>query len=248
MWPQSPVHRWTEHGRKVVQLAQEEARRFNHEYIGTEHLLLALVKKGSGTAVAILAQLKIDPARLRTEIEKIVLPGPEEVVTLGRMPQTPRAKKAIEYAIEETGCFGHVEVGPEHLLIGLLREEEGVASQVLRDLGLQREDLRNGVYWAHKRQAIDPSWLSWNHDTVVKIARTISEERTFDELPVLADALEEAGCADGDILGHLRQAAQHGCPRQHVAGCWVLLLLLGPGAGTVNPRGPSRKEDIPGSN
>jgi ATP-dependent Clp protease ATP-binding subunit ClpA len=237
MWPQSPVHRWTEHGRKVVfPLAQEEAYRFYHEYIGTEHLLLALVKEGSGIAVDVLAQLNIDLGRVCTEIEKIVLPGPEEVFTPGRLPQTPRAKKAIEYAIDEASSLGQVEVGAEHLLIGLLRVEEGVASQVLMNLGLRLKDLREGVRWAHKRQVIDPSWLSWNRGTVSKIALTIAEQRTFDELPVLADALEEAGCTDRDILGHLRRGAQHGCPARHVAGCWVLPLFLAPEGENVNPR------------
>src|SRR5947209_19084666 len=92
--------RFTDRARKVMQLANQEAQRFNHEYIGTEHILLGLVKEGSGTGAQVLRNLDIDLRKIRSEIGKIVQPGPEKV-TMGKMPQTPRAKKVIEYAIEE---------------------------------------------------------------------------------------------------------------------------------------------------
>src|SRR5437588_2667795 len=92
--------RFTDRARKVMQLANQEAQRYNHEYIGTEHILLGIVKEGSGTAAHVLKNLDIDLRKIRLEVEKIVGSGPD-VVTMGRLPQTPRAKKVIEYAIDE---------------------------------------------------------------------------------------------------------------------------------------------------
>src|SRR5271166_322295 len=136
--------RFTDRARKVMQLANQEAQRFNHEYIGTEHILLGLVKEGSGVAANVLKNLDIDLRKIRLEVEKIVQSGPD-MVTMGRLPQTPRAKKVIEYSIEEARNLGHNYVGTEHLLLGLLREQEGVAAQVLMNLGLKLEDVREEV-------------------------------------------------------------------------------------------------------
>ena len=92
--------RFTDRARKVMQLANQEAQRFNHEYVGTEHVLLGLIKEGSGVAATVLRNMDVDLRKIRNEIEKIVQAGPE-MVTMGKLPQTPRAKKVIEYAIEE---------------------------------------------------------------------------------------------------------------------------------------------------
>jgi ATP-dependent Clp protease ATP-binding subunit ClpC len=127
-----------------MQLANQEAQRLNHEYIGTEHILLGLVKEGSGVAANVLKNLDIDLRKIRLEIEKIVQSGPD-MVTMGKLPQTPRAKKVIEYSIEEARNLNHNYVGTEHLLLGLLREQEGVAAQVLMNLGLKLEDVREEV-------------------------------------------------------------------------------------------------------
>ena len=127
-----------------MQLANQEAQRFNHEYIGTEHILLGLVKEGSGVAANVLKNLDVDLRKIRLEVEKIVQSGPD-MVTLGKLPQTPRAKKVIEYAMEEARNLNHNYVGTEHLLLGLLREQEGVAAQVLMNLGLKLEDVREEV-------------------------------------------------------------------------------------------------------
>lgn len=127
-----------------MQLANQEAQRFNHEYIGTEHVLLGLVKEGSGVAANVLKNLDVDLRRIRNEVEKIVQSGPD-MVTMGKLPQTPRAKKVIEYAMEEARNLNHNYVGTEHLLLGLLREQEGVAAQVLMNLGLKLEDVREEV-------------------------------------------------------------------------------------------------------
>src|SRR5438132_378651 len=136
--------RFTDRARKVMQLATQEAQRFNHEYIGTEHILLGLVKEGSGVAANVLKNLDIDLRKIRLEVEKIVQSGPD-MVTMGKLPQTPRAKKVIEYSIEEARNLNHNYVGTEHLLLGLLREQEGVAAQVLMNLGLRLEDVREEV-------------------------------------------------------------------------------------------------------
>jgi ATP-dependent Clp protease ATP-binding subunit ClpA len=301
--------RFTDRARKVMQLANQEAQRFNHEYIGTEHILLGLTREGlldqacAGVAATVLGRLGIDLRKVRREVEKIVCFGPD-VRPAGVMPQTPRAKKVIEYAIEEARVLGRPAVGTGPLLLGLLREEEGVACQVLLHLGLRQEDVRREVRrllgdgpgapadewhppWAaveelpaaefpaglaadlkalddridalnrEKEGAIvgldferaahlrdqadrlkrqrrtlvlewrarhrpDPSWLS-GRGTVAQIARAIYEERRWQDLPVLADALEEAGCADREILDHCRRGGEHG------RGCWVIDLFLGDG-------------------
>src|SRR6188508_1282450 len=136
--------RFTDRARKVMQLANQEAQRFNHEYIGTEHILLGLVKEGSGVAANVLKNLDVDLRKIRLEVEKIVQSGPD-MVTMGKLPQTPRAKKVIEYSMEEARNLNHNYVGTEHLLLGLIREQEGVAAQVLMNLGLKLEDVREEV-------------------------------------------------------------------------------------------------------
>jgi len=136
--------RFTDRARKVMALANQEAQRFNHEYIGTEHILLGLVKEGSGVGANVLKNLDVDLRKVRLEVEKLVKAGPE-MVTMGKLPQTPRAKKVIEYAIEEARNLNHNYVGTEHLLLGLLREHDGVAAQVLMNLGLKLEEVREEV-------------------------------------------------------------------------------------------------------
>jgi ATP-dependent Clp protease ATP-binding subunit ClpC len=136
--------KFTDRARKVMALAREEAKRFNHEYIGTEHILLGLVKEGSGVAANVLQNLDIDLKKIRLEIEKIVQTGPD-LVSVGQLPFTPRVKKVLEYAIEEARAMGHNYIGTEHQLLGLLREQEGVAAQVLLNLGLKLDDVREEV-------------------------------------------------------------------------------------------------------
>ena len=136
--------RFTDRARKVMQLANQEAQRFNHEYIGTEHILLGLVKEGSGVAANVLKNLDVDLRKIRLEVEKLVQSGPE-MVTMGRLPQTPRAKKVIEYSMEEARNLNHNYVGTEHILLGLLREQEGVAAAVLMNLGLKLDEVREEV-------------------------------------------------------------------------------------------------------
>jgi ATP-dependent Clp protease ATP-binding subunit ClpC len=137
-------NRFTERARKVLVLAKEESRRFNHDYIGTEHILLGLIREGEGVACAVLQNIGMDLGRLRAEIEKLMSPGAAASV-LGDIPFTPRAKKALELATEEARSLGHNYIGTEHILLGLLREEEGIASQVLFSLGVDIKKARNEI-------------------------------------------------------------------------------------------------------
>jgi len=137
-------NRFTERARKVIILAKEEARRFNHDYIGTEHILLGLIREGEGVAAAVLQKLEVSLENIRLEIEKLVQPGPATQI-IGDIPFTPRAKKALELAAEEARSLGHNYIGTEHLLLGLIREGEGIASQVLLNLGMDLNSVRNEV-------------------------------------------------------------------------------------------------------
>jgi ATP-dependent Clp protease ATP-binding subunit ClpC len=136
--------RFTDRAKKVMNLARQEAQRFNHEYLGTEHILLGLVQEGSGVAANVLKNMGIDLNKIRTEVEKIVKTGPS-MVTMGQLPFTPRAKKVLELSMEEAGNLGHNYIGTEHLLLGLIKENEGIAAQVLINLGVKLEDVREEV-------------------------------------------------------------------------------------------------------
>jgi len=137
-------NKFTERARKVILLAKEEAKRFNHDYIGTEHILLGLIREGEGVAAAVLQKLGLSPEKIRLEVEKLVQSGPSTMVS-GDIPFTPKAKKVIELAMEEARSLGHNYIGTEHLLLGLIREGEGVASQVLMNLGLDLNRVRSEV-------------------------------------------------------------------------------------------------------
>jgi ATP-dependent Clp protease ATP-binding subunit ClpC len=137
-------NRFTERARKVILLSKEAAKRFNHDYIGTEHILLGLIKEGEGVAAAVLTSLGLDSENIRGEVEKLVQPGPSKVLTED-IPFTPRAKKVIELAMDEARALGHNYIGTEHLLLGLIREGDGVASQVLMNMGLDLRSVRDEV-------------------------------------------------------------------------------------------------------
>jgi ATP-dependent Clp protease ATP-binding subunit ClpC len=136
--------RFTDRAKKVMNLARQEAQRLNHEYLGTEHILLGLIQEGSGVAANVLRNMQIDLARIRTEVEKLVKTGPS-MVTMGQLPFTPRAKKVLELSMEEAGNLGHNYIGTEHLLLGLIKENEGIAAKVLTNLGVKLEDVREEV-------------------------------------------------------------------------------------------------------
>ncbi|MFM8385248.1 MAG: ATP-dependent Clp protease ATP-binding subunit [Planctomycetia bacterium] len=136
--------RFTDRARKVMAMARQEAQRFNHDYIGTEHVLLGLLQEGSGVAASVLKNLDIDLKKIRHEVEKLVSSG-TTMVTMGQLPFTPRAKKVLELSLEEASNLGHTYIGTEHLLLGLIRENEGIAAQVLRNLKVKLEDVRDEV-------------------------------------------------------------------------------------------------------
>jgi len=136
--------RFTDRARRVLALAREEAKKFNHQYIGTEHLLLGLIIEGSGVAAHVLEQMNVELDKVRHEIEKMVQSGPDTVI-VGQPPLTPRTKKVLELAWDEARDLQHNYIGTEHILLGLIRENEGIAAQVLLNLNLNLEDVRNKV-------------------------------------------------------------------------------------------------------
>src|ERR1700737_3905344 len=132
--------KFTERARKVLSLAQEEAQRFQHNYIGTEHLLLGLVREGEGVAAKVLANLGVELNKVRSAVEFII--GRGDRIVLGEIGLTPRAKKVIELAVDEARRLNHHYIGTEHLLLGLVREGEGIAAGVLESLGVNLEKVR----------------------------------------------------------------------------------------------------------
>jgi hypothetical protein len=281
-----------------MRLADRQAQRFNREYIGTEHFLLGVLIEGNGVAADVLRHLGLHLHVLRLEVEKIVHPGPD-MVMIGKLPQTPRLKKAIEYAFEEARALDHGSLNTGHLLLGLLREQEGAAALILNRRGVRVDTARAairalggteppgpGAEWpgepepevpdlplsvrreleglsawieqfnkakelavvqqdfedaANLRERaerlhrahyalvlgwrasfpIERSWLSWQGGVVGRIATQIHDEQRWADLPVLADALEEAGCSNQELLEHCRLPGAHG------GRCWVVDLVLG---------------------
>src|SRR5689334_20803460 len=135
--------RFTERARQVVVLAQEEARTLKHNYIGTEHILLGLLREEEGLAARVLESLDITVERVRAQVVRIV--GSGEEVTSGQIPFTPRAKKVLELALREALSLGHNYIGTEHILLGLVRENEGVAARILLDFDADAEKIRNEI-------------------------------------------------------------------------------------------------------
>ena len=135
--------KFTERAKKVLVLAQEEAQRFNHNYIGTEHLLLGLVREGEGIAAKVLSNLGVELNKVRSAVEFII--GRGDRMVIGDISLTPRAKKVIELSVEEARRLNHNHIGTEHLLLGLVREGEGIAAGVLESLGVNLEKVRSQV-------------------------------------------------------------------------------------------------------
>src|ERR1700749_3307937 len=135
--------RFTERARQVVVLAQEEARTLKHNYIGTEHILLGLLREEEGLAARVLESLDITVERVRSQVVRIV--GSGEEVTSGQIPFTPRANKVLELALREALSLGHNYIGTEHILLGLVRENEGVAARILLDFDADSDKIRNEV-------------------------------------------------------------------------------------------------------
>jgi ATP-dependent Clp protease ATP-binding subunit ClpC len=132
--------KFTERARKVLHLAQEEAQRLHHNYLGTEHLLLGLVREGEGVAGKVLISLGVDLEKVRKAVEDII--GRGDRIVLGEIGLTPRAKKVIELAFDEARLLDHHYIGTEHLLLGLIREGEGIGARVLESFGLSLQEVR----------------------------------------------------------------------------------------------------------
>jgi ATP-dependent Clp protease ATP-binding subunit ClpC len=132
--------KFTERARQVLHLAQEEAQRFQHNYIGTEHILLGLTHLDSGIAIEVLKNLDVEVSKVRSSVEYIL--GRGDRIVLGEIGLTPRAKKVIELGIDEARRMGHDRIGTEHILLGLVREGEGIAAGVLTSMGVKLEQVR----------------------------------------------------------------------------------------------------------
>jgi len=186
----SRFEKFTERARKVLTLAQEEAQRFNHNYIGTEHILLGLVREGEGVAAKVLANLGVELTKVRSAVEFII--GRGERTVRGEIGLTPRAKRVIELAVDEARRLNHNYIGTEHLLLGLLREGEGVAAGVLESLGVSLEKVR-----AETVRILNQS-MSQTHAG----AHPSSKTPTLDQLSVDLTAMARAGRLDPIIGRH----------------------------------------------
>ncbi|MDY6907392.1 MAG: ATP-dependent Clp protease ATP-binding subunit [Chloroflexota bacterium] len=184
----SRFEKFTERARKVLTLAQEEAQRFNHNYIGTEHILLGLVREGDGVAAKVLANLGVELSKVRTAVEFII--GRGERTVSGEIGLTPRAKRVIELAVDEARRLNHSYIGTEHLLLGLLREGEGVAAGVLESLGVSLDKVR----------AETVRVLSQSMPHAHPGARAASKTPTLDQLSVDLTAMARADKLD-PIIG-----------------------------------------------
>ena len=179
--------KFTERARRVLTLAQEEAHRFNHNYIGTEHILLGLVREGDGVAAKVLSNLGVELNKVRSAVEFIIGRGDRTV--LGEIGLTPRAKKVIELAVDEARRLGHSYIGTEHLLLGLVREGEGIAAGVLESLGVNIERVR-----AETTRILSQS--SPQAATAGSGARQASRTPTVDQLGIELTAAARAGQLD----------------------------------------------------
>src|SRR5271167_5142531 len=148
------MNNFTPRAQQVLALASKEAERFNHNYVGTEHLLLGLIKLGEGVAVNVLQKMGLDLEIVRKEVEKHVGPPPDTKMS-GNIPYTPRVKKVLALAGKEAKALNHSYVGTEHILLGLLREGDGVAARVLKTLEVDIERTRNEVL-----KELDPNFAS----------------------------------------------------------------------------------------
>jgi ATP-dependent Clp protease ATP-binding subunit ClpC len=138
-------YNFTERVRKVLTLARDEAHARNHEYVGTEHILLGIVDEGGGVAVDALQNLRVDLSQIRVEMDKVVLSGKKNEPPRDDLPYTSRAKKVLELAMVEARDLNHNHVGTEHVMLGLIREEKGIAAQILNHLGVTLDSARQEV-------------------------------------------------------------------------------------------------------
>src|SRR5919109_177226 len=193
-----PFDRFNDRAKRVLALAQDEAIRFNHNYIGTEHLLLGLVREGEGVAARVLDSLGVELSKVRTAVEFIIGRG-DSTTSPSEITLSPRTKKVIELAIDEARKLGHSHVGTEHLLLGLVREGEGIASGVLESLGVSLEKVRHQVI----------ATLGQQHPATAETAAaggkaSQSKTPTLDQLGVNLTAMARAGTLD-PVIGREKE-------------------------------------------
>jgi len=187
--------RFSDRAQKAMLFADQEAQRLVHDYIGPEHILLGLVKEGSGVGANVLKNLSVDLRKIRFEVDKLFQGGPHNV-PLGKRPQTARAKQVIEYAIEESKYLHHNYVGTEHILLGLLRDQETVAALVLMNLGLRLENVRAEILAIlgqsspenEVRAVYPPPLIRWSEDET-KGNVDQSDDETKDRARQLAEEI-----------------------------------------------------------
>src|SRR6266516_3488118 len=148
------VSDFTPRAQQALALARKEADRFNHNFVGTEHVLLGLIKLGQGVAVNVIQKLGLDLETVRMEVEKQVGIGPDQKM-IGNIPYTPRVKKVLALAVKEAKTLNHSDVGTEHILLGLLREGDGVAARVLKNLDVDIEQTRQEIL-----KELDPNFTA----------------------------------------------------------------------------------------
>jgi ATP-dependent Clp protease ATP-binding subunit ClpC len=190
--------RFTERARRVVVLAQEEARTLSHDYVGTEHILLGLVREGEGVAGQALESLEISLDAVRQQVEEIV--GRGQQTPPGHIPFTPRTKKVLELSLREAQQLNHNYIGTEHILLGLIREGEGVAAQVLVRLGADLNRVRLQVIRVlHGHQASEPATTASVTGTESAVDQLVSQIREMnDEIERLRTLLRQHGIDPSD--------------------------------------------------
>jgi len=167
--------RFTDRARKLMGLARQEAQRFNHDYIGTEHMLLGLVREGSGVGSDILKNLDVDLKKVRQEVEKLVTHGTTMVIA-AQLPFTPDGKKVLEFALNEASMFGHNYIGTEHLLLGLIRARKGIAAKVLRNLKVRLKGVREEALELLGAEVETPSDSSRGGSVVDEVVDEVIQE------------------------------------------------------------------------
>jgi ATP-dependent Clp protease ATP-binding subunit ClpC len=173
------MNNFTPRAQQVLALARKEADRFNHNFVGTEHLLLGLIKLGQGVAVNVLQKLGLDLETVRMEVEKQVGTGPDQKM-IGNIPYTPRVKKVLALAAKEAKALNHTYVGTEHILLGLLREGDGVAARVLKNLDVDIEQTRQEIL-----KELDPNFSAQEEQPAGDAAERPPERKGEVKTPAL---------------------------------------------------------------
>ena len=217
--------KFTDRARKVLTLAQDEAQRFNHNYIGTEHLLLGLVREGEGVAARVLENMNVELAKVRTAVEFIIGRGDRPVV--GEVGLTPRAKRVIELAIDEARRLGHNYIGTEHLLLGLVREGEGIAAGVLESLGVNLDKVRHEVIRVLSQSSsagpTPEAKRASKTPTVDQLGINLTDAARAGKLdPVIGREKEMDSLVNGLVAGVLLQSEFFSSANWSHAGCGLL--------------------------